>query len=204
MLHKQILLIACLLCCTITIKAQSILDPNVGIKAYNTERLHRNRQSMWILGGWATTNIAIGSIGMARSKGAMRSFHQMNAGWNVVNLGLAATGLWTAYHTDPSAVDLWQSLQSNQRMQRIFLFNAGLDIGYITAGGWMMTHAKTVSNHADRWRGFGRSIALQGAFLFVFDLGAFFYHHQLDGRLAPLFQHTTIGMTTNGLSIKIQ
>ncbi len=162
---------------TCAINAQSTLPE------WNQQRTQRTRYSMYVLGGWAAANIASGAIGMARTKGADRAFYQMNLGWGLINAGLATSGIWTAAHTDYAALNWWDSQQELQRIRQIFLFNAGLDVGYIAAGAWMTERAKNTQKNADRWRGFGRSIILQGAFLFVFDLGAFAYHGPLS---APL------------------
>jgi hypothetical protein len=96
-------------------------------------------------------------------------------------------------------------MNAQQKLQRIFLLNAGLDVGYIMAGAWMHERAGNVTKNSDRLRGFGRSIALQGAFLFVFDLGAYFYHNRLDAGLKPLLPaHSSIGATENGLGVVIR
>ena len=104
---------------------------------WNRSRLQRTERSMWVLGGWAAANIAIGAIGMGRAKGEARAFHQMNLGWGVINLGLAASGVWTASHTDPASLDWWSSQQELARLEKILLFNAGLDVGYVAAGAWL-------------------------------------------------------------------
>jgi hypothetical protein len=170
---------------------------------WNQQRLQRTRYSMMVLGGWATANLAIGAVGMARTSGSTRAFHQMNLGWGAINLGLAASGYWTAMHADPSALNAWDSQQELIRLRQIFLFNAGLDVGYMAAGAWMLERAKNTANNAERWRGFGRSIILQGAFLFVFDLGAFAYHGPLMDRIRPMMgaAHTQVGWKPDGLSV---
>ena len=171
---------------------------------WNHKRLNHTRQTMWVLGGWAAANLTVGAIGMGRSKGENRAFHQMNLGWGAINLGLAASGIWTAAHTDPASLDVWNSLESYHKMQRIFLFNAGLDVGYVASGFWMLERAKTDPLRADRWRGFGKSIILQGAFLFVFDLGAFWYQHRLNEGLRPFLPpNSSIGLAPNGIGFRM-
>ncbi len=167
--------------------------------AFNQKRLHRTEQSMWVLGAWGAANIAVGAIGMGRSNGADKAFHQMNLGWGVVNLGLATAGLWTAAHTDPAAFDLYQTSLEHHKIQKLFLFNAGLDAGYIMAGLWMQEKAKTTSKNAEQWKGFGRSIVLQGAFLMVFDLGAWLHHRNLEPELKPFLERSEIGFTGDGV-----
>ncbi|MGI9159379.1 MAG: DUF6992 family protein [Saprospiraceae bacterium] len=186
-----------LLALALAVPGAFLAAQSAGLNAFNQKRLQRTEQSMWVLGAWGAANIAVGAIGMSRTSGTDRAFHQMNLGWGAVNLGLAASGLWTALHTDPATSDLYQTAQEHHKLQKIFLFNAGLDAGYIMAGLWMQEKAKTAPLHAARWKGFGRSIMLQGAFLMAFDLGAFLSHRNLNRELKPFFQHSEIGFSGN-------
>lgn len=47
------------------------------------------------------------------------------------------------------------------RLRRVLLVNAGLDVGYLAAGGWLMRDG--------RWRGDGAAVLVQGLFLLVLD-----------------------------------
>ena len=155
---------------------------------FNQLRLQRTRNSMLVLGGWAVANIAVGAVAMGRGNAEQRAFQQMNLGWGIVNLGLAGAGWWTATHTDPASFDLYNTVREHHRLQKILLFNAGLDVGYVAAGFWMQEKAKTVEKNAEQWKGFGKSIVLQGAFLLVFDVSAFFYLNGLESKLQPLIR----------------
>ncbi len=197
-MHRNIILTAILLIICSDLLAQTTLPD------WNQDLREHTRRSMWVLGGWGAANIAIGAMGMSRSKGVARDFHQMNIGWGAINLGLAASGIWRASH-GVAPMGAWDSYEALQSTQRIFLFNAGLDVGYMMAGVWMQERAKNAASNADRWRGFGRSIVLQGAFLFVFDVGAYLYHRPLSARfraIAPLGQ-IDIGMQEHGLGLRI-
>jgi hypothetical protein len=46
----------------------------------------------------------------------------------------------------------------------VLLLNAGLDVGYLAAGAWLVRRT--------RWRGDGLAVLVQGAFLLVLDSGA--------------------------------
>ncbi|MCB0553094.1 MAG: hypothetical protein KDD02_06040 [Phaeodactylibacter sp.] len=168
-----------------------------GLVGINSERLHKQKVSMLVLGGWAAGNIAAGSILASQRKGEDKYFHLMNAGWNLVNLGLATAGYLSAASSGPSGLDLYTTIQEQQRIQKIFLFNAGLDVGYMMGGLYLMERSKQTENKPERLRGFGKSILLQGAFLFVFDLGAFFWQAQGNEALQPLLE----GLTFDGQSL---
>lgn len=159
---------------------------------FNAQRLHRQKVSMIVLGSWAVGNIAAGGILSTQRQGEDRYFHAMNAGWNLVNLGLATAGYIGATKGDPSALSLYESMNEQYKLQKIFLFNAGLDLGYMLGGAYLIERAKRTENNPERLSGFGKSIVLQGAFLFVFDLGAYLWQASGNSDLEPLLQGLTL------------
>jgi hypothetical protein len=130
------------------------------------------RFGMKLLGGWALANIVTGSLARSQTSGTTRYFHEMNAGWNAVNLTIASAALLTL--PDVSSWTLEQGYQEASRLDKILLFNAGLDLGYMALGYGLIERGKRLDS--SRLRGYGQSLLLQGAFLFVFDL-AFAYFH---------------------------
>lgn len=169
---------------------------------FNAERLRKQKISMMVLGGWAVGNIAVGTTLASQRSGEDRYFHGMNAGWNLVNLGLATAGYLSATKGDPGALGLYESINAQHQLQKIFLFNAGLDVGYMLGGAYLIERAKQTENKPERLRGFGKSIALQGAFLFVFDLGAYFWQASGNGDLQPLLEG--LSFQGNGVSFRMQ
>lgn len=158
----------------------------------NADRLVRQRRAMTVLGTWAIGNIAVGAALQGRREGTDRYFHRMNAYWNLVNLGLAGVSLYTISQTDPAAFDLMATFREQQKIKQILLFNAGLDVGYMLGGAYLTERAKRPdAAQPERLRGFGRSIILQGAFLFVFDLGAYLYLRSGDASLYEKLQVST-------------
>ena len=146
------------------------------LPAFNENRLQRQQRAMTVLGTWAIGNIAAGAALQGRSTGDAKYFHRMNAYWNVVNLGLAGISFYTIGRTDPGSFGLTESVAEHYKIQKILLFNAGLDVGYMLGGAYLLERARRPDQaRPERLRGFGRSIVLQGAFLFLFDLGAYFY-----------------------------
>jgi hypothetical protein len=178
------------LCCFTYLSAQDLIN-------FNQTRLKKQKTSMLVLGTWAVGNIAVGTTLGATTSGERQYFNYMNAGWNLVNLGLATVGYWTATKADPASFDLYQSIQEHHSTQKIFLFNAGLDVGYMAGGLYLMERAKNTENNPARLRGFGKSILLQGGFLFVFDLAAYWWQSKGNGDIVPLLE----GLSFNGSSI---
>ncbi len=138
---------------------------------FNQKRNQINQIGMKVLGGWAIANIAIGSVGFYKTKGATKYFHQMNIFWNIVNLGIATAGFYGAKEASNKQYSVEQSIQEQRKTERILLINAGLDVAYV-AGGWYLNR-RGISKSSDRLHGYGNSIILQGAFLFLFDSSMF-------------------------------
>lgn len=169
---KRILLIWSFLCLCLWGMAQT----NITLESINRNRLQKQKTGMLILGGWAVGNIASGLILSGQREGSEKYFHAMNAGWNAVNLVIAGFGYYGALKADPASFDLYQSIQEQHEFQKILLFNAGLDIGYMAGGLYLIERSKNSTKNPDRLRGFGQSIILQGGFLFAFDLINYFVH----------------------------
>lgn len=159
------------------------------LQQFNQLRLQKQKVSMLVLGSWAVGNMALGLGLYNQHQGEERYFHLMNAGWNVVNLGLATAGYLSAIKTDPASFDLFQTINEQHKLQKIFLFNAGLDVGYILGGLYLRERSLRVEKNAERLRGFGKSIILQGGFLFAFDLAAYLVQASGNKAIAPLLSN---------------
>lgn len=155
---------------------------------FNTLRLDKQQKAMTVLGTWAVANIAVGSILASKKSGEAKYFHQMNAGWNAVNLVIAGIGYYGVSKIDPAALDLFGSVEGNYQIQKILLFNAGLDVGYMLGGAYMMGRSKhlALDKKPERLKGWGKSIVLQGGFLFVFDVATYWVLASGNEHLQPL------------------
>jgi len=175
-----------LLLCFFLLLGSYVLSQELSLPEFNTERLDKQRVSMLVLGGWAVGNIAVGAALYGKHEGEERYFHLMNIGWGAINLGLATVGYLTAVKTDPSSLSLYDTVRAQHGVQKILLLNAGLDVGYMLGGLYLMERSKNTEQRPERMRGFGKSIILQGAFLFAFDLAAYFVHAASNDKLQPL------------------
>ncbi|MCU0352573.1 MAG: hypothetical protein MUD08_02350 [Cytophagales bacterium] len=174
------------------------------LEAFNKQRIRTSRVGMTVLGGWAVGNFLVSGILIGRTEGSTKAFHQMNVGWNLINAGLAGFGLHSALTADPAALDLYETLKAQYSLEKTFLFNAGLDVGYVLGGLYLTERAKTAARNADRLRGFGQSVMLQGGFLFAFDLVMFFIVNHHEQLLKPLLQNVTLTGSLQGVGIKLQ
>jgi hypothetical protein len=137
------------------------------MEAFYRKSTATNQTAMWLLGSWAVGNLAIGGVGMVKTDGPTRYFHQMNLMWNTVNLGIAAFGLLSqAPEFTTHAPEL---LSNHRKMENLFLINSGLDLLYIAGGAYMIHRSGFSEKRADLLKGYGQSVILQGGFLLVFD-----------------------------------
>jgi hypothetical protein len=161
---------------------------------YAQKSFELQKKGMIFLGSWATLNILTGTGGYFLSENDTKYFHQMNAGWNLVNLGIAGFALYGISQTDLATLSYTESLEELQNLDKILLFNAGLDIGYMATGAWLWERG--VRKNSERQVGYGKSLILQGAFLFTFDLILYLIHSPHTQNLLNLsnnFEFTASG-----------
>ncbi len=102
------------------------------------------------LGRWAAGSVVLGAVLTADPR--TRGFGRQTATWGLVDGAIALVGArrQAAGRTTPP-----------DRLRRVLLLNAGLDVGYLAAGAWLLRRT--------RWRGDGAAVAVQGAFLLWLD-----------------------------------
>ena len=162
----------------------------------NQDRISMNSNGMLVLGGWAVTNIAIGSIGMTQTSGNTKYFHQMNAAWNTVNLAIAGFGYY-GLRGQSADIGLSETITEFHNFEKILLFNAGLDVGYMAMGAYLWERG--IRTDSERLRGYGQSMILQGAFLFVFDGILYFMSRAESSRLIESL--SSVQFTSTALSV---
>lgn len=149
----------------------SLFAQELELLEFNQERLGIQKVGMLTLGSWALGNMAInGALLDNPTSNEQGHFYRMNIFWNLVNLGLAVPAYIGAMKTDPNAMQLMESAQEFHRMNKILFVNVGLDVAYITGGFLLKEMAKSRPNKPDMFRGYGRSLILQGGFLLLFDI----------------------------------
>jgi hypothetical protein len=102
------------------------------------------------LGRWAAGSVAAGALLSVPPQ--TRGFGRQTLAWGAIDGAIARVGARRRAArgaTDPD------------RLRRVLLVNAGLDVGYLAAGAWLVRDG--------RWRGDGAAVLVQGAFLLVLD-----------------------------------
>jgi len=171
--------------------------------AKNTSASRYEKQmsvGMYSLLGWSLGNILVGSAGSFSSTGSVKHFHQFNVGWNVVNLGLASSGVISLRKKNVTGMETLELFKEVNKMSKIFLFNAGLDLGYLAAAAFLNERGK--ARQDDRFIGFGNALMLQGGFLLVFDL--LMYALVNTNRRSMLNTMSTLAPSSSGLGLVIR
>lgn len=162
---------------------------------FSQERYNHTRTLGLTLGGYALANMAVSSIALTKTQGETKYFHQMNVYWNAVNLGIAGVGLLGLRRQNPETETLGEAVQKHEAIKRTLLFNAGLDVAYIAGGLYLTERAKTHPDQADRLRGYGKAVMVQGAFLLAFDVVNYFiFSKRGDPQQMQLIGQAPIGM----------
>ncbi len=162
---------------------------------FNQERLDLTQKGMLVLGSWAGANILLSPILAGNASGSTKFFHQMNGYWNAINLIIAGFGYYSAVTGEPSGFTLGESIVEQQKIEKLLLFNAGLDVAYVLGGLYLVERSKRVAKNSDRFKGFGRSVMLQGAFLFAFDVGFYLFQHAHGRKLPDIVDGLALGPT---------
>ncbi len=163
--------------------------------AEKTSKITQN--GMYVLGGWAVGNLIYSGLSVGNATGETKAFHQMNVGWGAVNLTLAGLGIFNASkETLPDK--LLETLEMQHRIEKTFLVNTALDVAYV-AGGYAITqYGENQDDLEKRNRnvGFGKSVMLQGGFLFLFDAVMYGVHrkHYRNNRLQFMNNGNSVGL----------
>lgn len=140
------------------------------LRTFSQQRHDHTKTLGLTLGGYALANIAVSGIALGRASGETKYFHQMNVYWNLVNLGIAGIGLLGLRKENPQTETLSDAVRKHEGIKRTLLFNAGLDVAYMTGGLYLINRGETRPDQRDKFRGFGKAVIVQGGFLLVFDV----------------------------------
>ncbi len=138
---------------------------------YNTKAHKTTQTGMLVLSGWAVANIGTGFITAGQTSGSDKYMHQMNAYFNIVNLAIAQAGYWGSRKRAKSSQSFSQAVKQQNSEEKTFLLNAGLDAAYILGGLYWAELGKKHQGEKKyfQFRGYGKSLVLQGGFLMIFD-----------------------------------
>ncbi|WP_339868425.1 hypothetical protein [uncultured Algoriphagus sp.] len=203
MLNKSpfhFLLLLIVLLTTVFIPIDTFAQNIPELQNFNQTRISYNEKGMMILGGWAVGNMIWGGIAASQTSGQTKAFHQMNLYWNSVNLVIAGFGYWQATKEN-AGTDFWSTMDAQQNMEKILLFNAALDVAYVAGGLYLKERGLRLDK--DKFIGFGKSILLQGAFLLTFDAVMYTFHHTHAKELPQIVNQISLGPAGFNISIPL-
>lgn len=150
------------------------VSPSPELQNFSEQRIRHQKVLGLTLGGYALANIAVGAVAAGQTSGEAKYFHRMNVYWNLVNLGIAGAGLVSSRKKNTGSETLADAVRQHENMKKILLLNTGLDVAYVVGGAYLRERGANHPDKADQLRGYGKSIMLQGGFLFAFDLVNYF------------------------------
>lgn len=164
---------------------------------YSQKSTKITQKGMYVLGGWAVGSLISSGLAVGNATGETKAFHQMNLGWGAINATLAGLGTLGARKKEFSNNQL-ETLEMQHSVEKTFLVNTALDVAYV-AGGYAMTQYGENQNKLekrDRNVGFGKSVMLQGGFLFLFDAIMYGVHrkHYKANRMQFMNNGNSVGL----------
>ena len=182
-------------------------EPGLSQASFNDSlaqsRNNITQKAMLTLGGWAAANIASGFIILSQTQGEAKYVWRMNAYWNFINLGLAGMGYLNARKAMLKKYGLADNLSAQQAIEKLYVFNLGLDLVYITGGFYLRErgNSQTKVRSRDQFKGYGTSIAIQGGFLLLMDGVMVMLHHKNSLRLNSRIRQIELNAGPGGLGM---
>lgn len=174
---------------------------NRDLLEFNNSRNKIDFKGALVLETWAIGNIATSAFRIGRTQGETKKFFQMNLYWNLVNFSLASVGIYRSLKSQANQ-NAFETLKEQHKIEKIYLVNTALDLAYIATGLYMRERGLNNENRRDLLRGFGRSLILQGAFLFVYDVSMYAIHRIHFNRNKSVFEKLSI--SPNGIGLRFQ
>jgi hypothetical protein len=150
------------------------------------------KKHLAILAWWCIINLIVGVPFLLVYDGWWLYFFVMNISWAVINFLIVLFLYDHIFFLRFQKGNVFQRFEVQRHVQRMLLLNIGLDTAYIFAGLYLKTLAAIPDiAHPALWYGFGWSVIVQGAFLFIHD-NVFHYYHLKNFRKCKPFLERAI------------
>ena len=177
------------------------LAQQIDLPTYNKQAQQINKKGLLVLGSWSAANVIYGSIASSQTSGSTKYFHQMNALWNGITLGLSSAGYLLA--KKETGLSYNETLKKQAGVEKLFLLNAGLDVAYITGGLYLKERSKNSINNRDKLKGYGESVMLQGSALLFFDVIMYAINNKHGKKLYLGNKNVSLNFTGNGVGLVV-
>jgi hypothetical protein len=185
--------------CLVSISFSAFSQKDVLIK-FEKERTGIQKRSMVALAGWSAANIVASGIATDTRNREMRYFHQMNVMWGGINLAIAGLGYWGAGREKIDNPMLADVLKHQNRIEKTYLINAGLDVVYVGAG-LLMNKTSDNQKNPEKFKGYGNSIMLQGGFLLLYDAIIYTIHRNHGKQLKGMSEKLVLNAGPGSISL---
>jgi hypothetical protein len=183
---QKLILLICLLAVSLTSFSQKDV-----LYKFEKDRIGYQKRSMAVLAGWSAANIIVSGIATNTHNKEMRYFHQMNVMWGSINLVIAGFGYWGAGREKIENPSLEAVLKHQNKIEKTYLINAGLDIVYV-GSGLLMNKTSDNQKNPEKFKGYGNSIMLQGGFLLLYDAIIYAIHRKHGKKLNGLVERVAL------------
>jgi len=187
-----------LLC--ITAFSLSAFAQKTDLTKFEKERVRYSKNAMITLAGWSVANIVGSGIATDTRNKEMRYFHQMNVMWGGINLAIAGLGYWGANREKINNPILADVLKHQNKIEKTYLINAGLDVVYV-GSGLLMNKTSDNQKNPEKFRGYGNSIMVQGGFLLLYDAIMYSIHRKHGKQLKGLGDKVTLNAGPGAISL---
>jgi hypothetical protein len=167
---------------------------------FEKERVRYSKNAMIVLAGWSAANIVGSGIATNTRNKEMRYFHQMNVMWGGINLAIAGLGYWGAGREKIDNPTLEAVLKHQNKIEKTYLINAGLDVVYI-GSGLLMNQLSDNQKNPEKFKGYGNSIMLQGGFLLLYDAIIYAIHRKHGKELKGLVDKVQLNAGPGSVSV---
>jgi hypothetical protein len=192
---QKILLLVCLVAGSLQSFSQK-----VDLTKFEKERVRYSKNAMIGLAGWSVANIVGSGIATNTRNKEMRYFHQMNVMWGGINLALAGLGYWGANREKIDNPTLAAVLKHQNKIEKTYLINAGLDVVYV-GSGLLMNKTSDNQKNPEKFKGYGNSIMVQGGFLLLYDAVMYAIHHKHGKQLKSMDNKLTLNAGPGAVSL---
>jgi hypothetical protein len=193
-MQKTILLVC------LTAISFSAFSQKVDLIKFEKERVRYTKNSMAALAGWSVVNIVGSGFATKTHNAEVRAFHQMNVMWGSINLALSGLGYFGARREKINNPVLADVLKHQNRIEKTYLINLGLDVVYVGAG-LLMNKTSDNQKKPEKFKGYGNSIMVQGGFLLLYDAIVYSIHHKHGKQLKGMGDKVTLNAEPGAISL---
>jgi hypothetical protein len=190
-----------LLILLLAVSGKACAQLSLADSVYRTQNKITTKSSL-VLSGWGAINLASGLAASAKANCSGHYFHKTNTIFGFINLGLGQLGYWSGRGKKDLKPGAQATFKSQEKLEKLFLFNAGLDVAYISVGAYLLDKAGSQEGtDRDKTKGRGQSILMNGAFLFLFDGILYLLHNKNGNRLDKYLRNVSITALPSGFTL---